>query len=57
MACYSGFGNIMDGKHPVWIGDFDGDGGSDVLFYYAGDDNWWLGNSVGDGISWSLLGN
>ena len=44
MTCYSGFGKLTDGNHPVWIGDFDGDGRTDVLFYYSGDDNWWLGN-------------
>ena len=25
------------------IGDFNGDGKADILFYYPGDDNWWLG--------------
>jgi len=24
------------------IGDFNGDGKSDVLFYYGGNGNWWL---------------
>jgi hypothetical protein len=38
------FGHAIstDGR-PFWIGDFNGDGKSDVLFYYPGDDNWWLG--------------
>ena len=38
----AGFGNLADGQHPVWIGDFTGAGHSQVLFYYSGDGNWWL---------------
>ena len=57
MTCYSGFGNLSDGDHPGWIGDFDGDGQTEVLFYYSGDDNWWLGKSAGAGFNWSLIGN
>src|ERR1043165_3069246 len=58
MTCYSGFGNLADGR-PFWIGDFNGNGRSDVLFYYPGDDNWWLGSHSGPGgqIVWSLAGN
>ncbi len=57
MSCYSGFGNLADGRHPIWIGDFDGDGHTDVLFYYSGDDNWWLGRFVSGAIHWALVGN
>ncbi len=39
----SGFGDLNDGR-PFWVGDFTGDGSTDVLFYYPGDDNWWLGD-------------
>src|SRR5215208_6970716 len=58
MTCYSGFGNLADGR-PFWIGDFNGDGRSDVLFYYPGDDNWWLGSHQGPGgqLVWSSAGN
>ena len=56
MACYGGFGNLADGR-PVWIGDFDGDGTDETLFYYPGDDNWWLGDPTPAGLSWSLVGN
>src|SRR5207253_2073486 len=42
MTCYTGFGNLADGR-PFWIGDFYGSGMSSILFYYPGDDNWWLG--------------
>src|SRR5947207_6230081 len=41
MRCYTGFGNLADGR-PFWIGDFYGSGMSSILFYYPGDDNWWL---------------
>src|ERR1700704_2786019 len=57
MTCYSGFGNLTDGAHPIWIGDFDGSGRAQVLFYYSGDDNWWLGKIVAGQINWALVGN
>jgi Papain family cysteine protease/FG-GAP-like repeat len=50
------FGQIWDGR-PFWIGDFDGDGRADVLFYYPGDKNWWLGRFTGGQLAWSLVGN
>jgi hypothetical protein len=43
----AGFGNLIDGNHPIWIADFSGVGHADVLFYYNGDGNWWLGNMAG----------
>ena len=54
-----GFGHdIYDGR-PFWIGDFNGDGKSDVLFYFPGDDNWWLGTTTGvdNKLKWTLVGN
>ena len=53
------FGNLADGKHPIWIGDFNGNGQADVLFFYYGDKNWRLGSHQGAGsqIAWSLVGN
>lgn len=58
MTCYSGFGNLAEGR-PFWKGDFNGNGRSDMLFYYPGDDNWWLGSHQGPGgqIAWSFAGN
>jgi hypothetical protein len=47
--------NITDGR-PFWIADFTGDGKADVLFYYPGDDNWWLGNTEGNALGWTLTG-
>ena len=52
-----GFGNLLDGSHAIYDGDFDGDGKSDALFYYNGDGNWWLGLSDGNALSWRLAGN
>ena len=46
MTCYSGVGNLTDGNHPIWVADFDGDGQTDLFFYYSGDDSWWLGAMV-----------
>jgi hypothetical protein len=48
------FGNLMDGGHRIFTGDFTGDGKSDVLFYYSGDGHWWLGTSSGTALTWTL---
>jgi hypothetical protein len=54
----AGFGHGINDGRPFWIGDFNGDGRSDVLFYYPGDDNWWLGTLGGNGqLGWSLVSN
>jgi hypothetical protein len=52
----TGFGDLDDGR-PFWVGDFTGNGTTDVLFYYPGDDNWWLGSMVGGALTWSFVGN
>ncbi len=52
----AGFGNLDDGR-PFWTGDFTGNGSTDILFYYPGDDNWWLGQLVNGQLAWSLAGN
>ena len=40
----AGFGNLIDGQHPIWIADFTGAGHAQIMFYYSGDGNWWLGS-------------
>jgi hypothetical protein len=57
MTCYSGFGNLAEGNHNFWTGSFDGRGRTQILFYYRGDDNWWLGTDNGNGIDWQFVGN
>ena len=52
-----GFGHGINDGRPFWIGDFNGDGKADVLFYYPGDDNWWLGSHDGSELRWSFAGN
>jgi hypothetical protein len=52
----AGFGNVADGR-PIWTANFTGSGGADVLFYYPGDDNWWLGSISGGSLNWTLVGN
>ena len=48
---------MWDGR-PFWVGNFDGQGGGDILFYYPGDQNWWLGRFDGNGsLGWNLAGN
>ena len=51
----AGFGNLIDGNHPIWIADFTGSGHAQVLFYYKGDGHWWLGNMANSQLNWSLL--
>jgi hypothetical protein len=50
----AGFGNLLDGQHPIWIGDFTGANRAQVLFYYQGDGNWWLADISGGQMQWSL---
>ncbi|HEV2719204.1 MAG TPA: hypothetical protein VG323_04230 [Thermoanaerobaculia bacterium] len=58
MACWDGFGDLADGR-PFWIGSFSpgSAGRSEALFYYPGDDNWWLGTHDGTQLQWSFAGN
>jgi hypothetical protein len=54
------FGHAINDGRPFWIGDFKSNGKDGVLFYYPGDDNWWLGTydaSNGGGLSWELVSN
>jgi len=53
----AGFGHAINDGRPFWIGDFNGDGRDDVLFYYPGDDNWWLGGFAGAQLNWTSAGN
>ncbi|MHA7291350.1 FG-GAP repeat domain-containing protein [Arthrobacter sp. MDT3-24] len=52
----NGFGNLLEG-HMFWTGDFTGEGRTDVLFYYPGDGNWFLGRSDGNQLTWNFAGN
>jgi hypothetical protein len=52
----AGFGNMADGR-PIWTADFSGDGREDVLFFYPGDHNWWLGRLESGQFAWSHIGN
>ena len=53
-----GFGHGINDGRPFWIGDFNGDGRADILFYFPGDDNWWLGTfAAGNQLQWKLAGN
>jgi len=52
-----GFGQVADGR-PFWKADFNGDGRDDLLFYYPGDNNWWLGTiDTAGNLHWKLAGN
>ena len=52
-----GFGHAINDGRPFWVADFDGDGLDEVLFYYPGDDNWWLGDFGGGRVGWRFAGN
>jgi len=52
----SGFGQVGDGR-PIWTGDFTGSGHAQVLFYFPGDGNWWLGTVNGNTLGWTQAGN
>jgi hypothetical protein len=52
----AGFGQVWDGR-PFWTADFNADRKTDLLFYYPGDRNWWLGTFNGNNLGWSLAGN
>jgi GxGYxY sequence motif in domain of unknown function N-terminal/GxGYxYP putative glycoside hydrolase C-terminal domain/FG-GAP-like repeat len=52
----SGFGNLLDGSHQLFTGDFNGDGKTDLAFYYNGDGSVWLGTSTGTAFTWASLG-
>jgi hypothetical protein len=51
----AGFGNLLDGNHPIWIGGFSGAGHAQVMFYNSGDGNWWLGEMGGGKLNWNLV--
>ncbi len=51
------FGDLADGR-PIWAADFAGSGKADILFYFHGDYNWWLGQfGPNNDLSWTLAGN
>ena len=51
------FGHAINDGRPFWIGKFSASDRDQVLFYYPGDDNWWLGSYDGSQLSWSSAGN
>jgi kumamolisin len=55
VANTAGFGNLNDGQHLFWIGNFNGAFHAQVLFYDANDSSWWLGDFAGGG--WQQVDN
>lgn len=53
----TGFVDLTRSDIRLFSGDFTGDGRTDILFYFAGDHNWWLGRSDGGTLQWSHAGN
>ena len=51
----AGFGNLLDGSHRIWVGRFTGTPRTQILFYYAGDGHWWLGDILNNQLHWSLV--
>jgi hypothetical protein len=52
----SRFGNLYDWQHIIWSTKFSSSPFSDILHYYQGDGNWWLGNPLFSPF-WRLIGN
>ena len=53
-----GFCNLLGGKHGFWTGDFNADGRTDILLYYSGDHNWWIGSlGTNNQMLWTLVSN
>ncbi len=52
----AGFGNLLEG-HKFWVGNFTSSQQLDLLFYYPGDGNWWLGRFTETQLNWKLVGN
>jgi hypothetical protein len=50
------FGQVSDGR-PIWIGRISRSDRSEVLFYFPGDGNWWLGTLDGPEMRWTFAGN
>jgi hypothetical protein len=46
-----------EGVSPTWVGDFSGDGHDELLFWFPGDKNYWLGRFTGTQINYTLAGN
>lgn len=42
-----GFGNLLDGHHQIWSGNFDGKG-EEILFHFEFNGEWWLGTVSND---------
>lgn len=52
----AGFGDIADGR-PFWRGYFSALDREQVLFYYPGDGNWWVGTLNNNQLTWQNAGN
>ena len=53
------FGNLLDGHHILWDGDFNGDGRADILFHFSDYQNWFLGryDLANNQLNWNPIGN
>lgn len=47
-------GNLNDGSHTWWVGDFEGSGRQQVLVYGSVDGNWFLGSLGGEAQGWGF---
>jgi PASTA domain len=53
----AGFGHAINDGRPFWAANFSRADRTDMLFYYPGDHNWWLGTFDGHRFNWALAGN
>ena len=50
----TGFGRGHLTGQLVYVGNFSRADRAEVLFYYPGDDNWWLGTHDGNQLNWTF---
>ena len=53
----AGFGHGINDGRPFWVGNFTRPDRAEVLFYFPGDDNWWLGTCPMDNCNGRFAGN
>jgi hypothetical protein len=51
------FGNLLDGNHTIWAGDFVTQGKASIAFNYRIDGNWFIGTVNAGVLSWLSAGN
>jgi hypothetical protein len=51
------FGPLDGGRGMFWVGDFNGSGSDQILFYHPGDGNWFIGTFNNGAMTWPFVSN